>query len=226
MRYAVRIRPTDGDSARCLQLEAETLKGAARIARIFHANDRRSKRHLAHPVRARRRLPRAGLSPLLVAPCDRGQYERDERDRGQHLDEGSNSRLEDTHVDRAEEQAACRTGNCGVGVAVEKRFSESRTARLGYALPVPRSTDALDRRNGQRELGGGLRRLRGAGGDAPQRRPSEEETADRGQRGDLVTRACRRNADTDVGHGLQRLFATARVDVRELRAEEEDLRRV
>src|SRR5439155_15538624 len=103
----------------------------------------------------------------------------------------------------------------GARLEVEKGFSERRTARRGAALPVPHSTDALDRRNGQRELGGGLRRLRGAGGDAPQRRPSEEETADRRQRGDLVTRACRRNADTDVGHGLQRLFATARVDVRE-----------
>src|SRR6058998_3009917 len=101
-----------------------------------------------------------------------------------------------------------------------------RVAALGGALPVPRSSDSLDRRDGEGDFGGGLRRFRRAGGDATQGRPTEEEAADRGERGDLVTRACRWRSDMDVGRWLGGKLAPARVDVRELRAEEEDLRRV
>src|SRR5262245_22484756 len=72
MRYGTRISADEWRSARRFELEAETLKRAAGIARVIEANEGRSLRDFTHPVRTRHRLLRAGLSPLFVAPCDRG----------------------------------------------------------------------------------------------------------------------------------------------------------
>src|SRR5215467_6474110 len=102
-----------------------------------------------------------------------------------------------------------------------------RVAALGGALPVPPPLpNAVDRRDGQRHLGGGLRRFWRPLSDATEWRPSEQEAADRSQRGDSITRPCRWCSDGNVGDRPSRELAPTRVDVRELRAEEEDLRRV
>src|SRR5262247_4920647 len=100
-----------------------------------------------------------------------------------------------------------------------------RVAALGDALPVPPSPNAIDRCDGERHLGRSLRRFWRAGGNATQRRPSEKEAADGGQRGDFVTWPCRWRSDIDVGQRLSGKLAPARVDVRELRTEEEERRR-
>src|SRR5262249_22444918 len=83
---------------RWLEPEPETVQGAARIGRVVDADHRRTPGHLAHAVCARHRLPRAGLTPLLVAPRDRRQDEREEGEGPQRLENGLDFRSEDSHL--------------------------------------------------------------------------------------------------------------------------------